>query len=156
MRELILLRHAKAMSSAPDGSDRSRPLSSRGEDEARAAAEWLASHGARPDRILCSPAHRTMATCEHVARRLESAAVSYEPGIYEATPGDLIALLDKHADAEKLLLIGHNPGLERLVALLVAGRSQDYRGMPPAAIAWLDLDTVLEPGCARLKAFWSP
>jgi hypothetical protein len=42
------------------------------------------------------------------------------------------------------------------VALLVEGRSQEYRGMPPAALAWLRLDGPLEPGNARLHAFWSP
>lgn len=156
MRELILLRHAKAMQSAPDGSDRSRPLSQRGEREAREAARWLADHHARPDLVLCSPAHRTMATCDAARAALDTPPVHYEPGIYEATPGELIALLDRHGEAERVLLVGHNPGLESLLALLLTGRSQDHRGMPPAAIAWIELEPPLEPGCGRLKAFWSP
>jgi phosphohistidine phosphatase len=156
MRDIILLRHAKAMASAPDGTDRARPLSSRGEREARAAAEWLAAHGAAPGRVLCSPAQRTMSTCEHVRQALDGPPVRFEPDIYEATPGQLIGLLEASADVDQVLLVGHNPGLEHLVALLVEGRSQDYRGMPPAAIAWLEFDGPLEPGNGRLKAFWSP
>lgn len=157
MRELILLRHAKAMSSSPDGSDVARPLSHRGEREARAAGEWLGKHHARPDRVLCSPAERTRATCTGVLTGLGPLPVRYEPDIYEATPGRLIALLDTHADADCALLIGHNPGLEQLVALLIQGTSSDYRGMRPAALAWIELDDeLLEPGRGRLKAFWAP
>lgn len=157
MRELILLRHAKAMSSSPDGSDMARPLNHRGEHEARHAGEWLSKHRAQPDRVLCSPARRTMETSTGVLTSLGPLPVRYEPDIYEATPGRLIALLDTHADAESVLLIGHNPGLEQLLALLVEGRSPDYRGMAPAALAWIELDDgLLEPGRGRLKAFWSP
>jgi phosphohistidine phosphatase SixA len=83
-------------------------------------------------------------------------AIELSEAIYEATPGELLALLDQHADAGSVLLIGHNPGLERLVALMVEGRSDDFRGMPPAGIAVLHLDDALEPGRARLDAFWSP
>jgi phosphatidylserine/phosphatidylglycerophosphate/cardiolipin synthase-like enzyme len=59
-------------------------------------------------------------------------------------------------DAGTVMLVGHNPGIERLVALLVEGRSDDFRGMPPGALAVLHLNGSLEPGNARLDAFWSP
>ena len=79
-----------------------------------------------------------------------------EDAIYDATPGELLALLDQQDDAQTVMLVGHNPGIERLVALLVEGRSDDFRGMPPGALAVLHLDGALEPGNARLDAFWSP
>jgi phosphohistidine phosphatase SixA len=156
MHELILLRHAETMSSAPDGSDHARPLSAHGEAEARAAGRWLAEHGAAPGRVLCSPAQRTLMTAREALPALDPCPLLYVPEIYDATPGDLLELLDRNDDAEQVLLIGHNPGIERLVALLVEGRSQEYRGMPPAALAWLHLDDSLEPGTARVHAFWSP
>ena len=55
-------------------------------------------------------------------------------------------------------MVGHNPGLERLAALLNSGRSGDCRGMPTAAVAvlGLPLETAIEPGAARLAAFWWP
>jgi len=56
-----------------------------------------------------------------------------------------------------VLLVGHNPGMEQLLALLTEGRSAGARGMSPAALAWIELaDDVLEPGHGRLRALWSP
>src|SRR5690606_29911434 len=88
--------------------------------------------------------------------RLRRAAAG--EAIYEATPGTLIGLLEEQRDVERLMLVGHNPGLERLVALLGSGRSDDYRGMPPAAVAVLTLPQgrAMEPGIGRLDAFWWP
>ena len=157
MHELILLRHAEAVPIETSGDDQQRPLSSRGEQEAQAAGLWLAARKLHPDRVLCSPSRRTEETT-----RLALAAIDHAPvpqlatEIYDASPGELLALLDQHNDADTVLLVGHNPGIERLVALLVEGRSDEFRGMPPGALAVLHLSGALEPGNARLDAFWSP
>lgn len=157
MHELILLRHAEAQPAPPGGEDEVRRLSGRGEQEARAAGAWLSKHGKRPDRVLCSPSERTCATANLALAEIERApAMLTAQEIYNATPGELLALLDQHGDANTVMLVGHNPGIERLVALLVEGRSDDFRGMPPAGLAVLHLDGPLEPGNARLDAFWSP
>jgi phosphohistidine phosphatase SixA len=157
MHELILLRHAEAQPASPGGDDAIRRLSGRGEQEARAAGTWLKAHGVRPERVLCSPSERTVATAHLALSTVDGApAMQMSPEIYNATPGELLALLDQHADVNTLMLVGHNPGIERLVALLVEGRSDEFRGMPPAGLAVLHLDGPLEPGSARLDAFWSP
>jgi phosphohistidine phosphatase len=154
--ELLLLRHAHAEFAVPGQHDRERPLSSRGVEEARAAATWLASQPL-PARILASPATRTRQTAAEVADRI-SAALVEEAAIYEAELRDLLEIVDRHRDAGRLLLVGHNPGFESLVALLTTGQSGDHRGMPPAGIAWLQFDagSEVEPGSGRLAAFWSP
>lgn len=158
MHELILLRHAEAQPAPPGGEDAVRRLSGRGEQEARAAGAWLKSHGLRPDRVLCSPSERTYATAQlALAVLAQPPEIQTFPEIYNATPGELLALLDQHADAVSVVLVGHNPGIERLVALLVEGRSDEFRGMPPAGLAVLhNTGGTLEPGGARLDAFWSP
>lgn len=158
MRELILLRHAHALPAAPGQADLDRPLSTEGLAEAEAAGHWLAQHRLVPDCVLCSPSRRTRETLEAVLGVIGYVDQRIEPAIYEATPGTLIALADGHAQAERLLLVGHNPGLEQLAALLHSGQSSDYRGMPPAGIVVLRLSdrAALEPGAARLGAFWWP
>ncbi|MCE7950347.1 MAG: histidine phosphatase family protein [Xanthomonadales bacterium PRO7] len=152
-REIVLLRHAHAENTAPGQNDSERALTLRGVAEARAAGHWLREQNAMPARVLCSPALRARQTLEHA---LGDVVVQIEPRIYAATAGELDALIDEHADAQRLLLVGHNPGFETFVALLATGQSGDFRGMPPGGIAWFELDGTAEPGSGRLKAFWSP
>jgi phosphohistidine phosphatase SixA len=158
MRELLLLRHAEAMSAGPDGRDTERPLSLHGEAQARAAGAWLAEHGAAPDAVLCSPARRTQMTADAVGKALRVPKPQFVHAIYRATPGELLALIENHApDARQVLLVGHNPGMEELLALLTEGRSAGARGMSPATVAWIELtDDALEPGHGRLQALLSP
>lgn len=158
MRELLLLRHAEAMAASADGRDIERPLSLNGGAQARAAGTWLAAEDARPGVVLCSSARRAQMTADVVCQALRAPAPKLLQEIYQATPGELLWLLEGHADgAERVLLVGHNPGLEQLLALLTEGRSAGARGMAPAALAWLELgDAALEPGRARLRTLWSP
>lgn len=158
MRELILLRHAHAGSAAAGQTDLDRPLSGEGLAEAEAAGRWLAGNGRVPDLALCSPARRTRETLEAVLAQIGYVDQRLEDEIYEASPGTLAALADRHRGVERLLLVGHNPGLEQLAALMHSGQSGDYRGMPPAGIAVLTLpaQAAIEPGIATLSAFWWP
>lgn len=156
--ELILIRHAHAEAQAPSGRDIDRPLSALGRTQAAAAAAWLAGHGIASARVLYSPALRTRQTCEALRRELPVLELIEETGIYEATPGELIRIIERHRPAPRLLLIGHNPGLESLVSLLAEGSSTQGRGMPTGAIARLSIpaDRALEPGAARVVEFWWP
>jgi phosphohistidine phosphatase SixA len=153
-REILLLRHAHAENAAPGSGDAERNLSLRGVAEARAAGPWLRDQAALPARVLCSPAARARQTLQHALG--DDVGAQIEPRIYAATAGELDALIDEHADAQRLLLVGHNPGFETFVALLATGQSGDFRGMPPGGIAWFELDGSAEPGAGTLKAFWSP
>lgn len=158
MRELILLRHAHAEAASAGQADLDRPLSAEGLAEAEAAGRWLAANHLVPDCVLCSPSRRTRETLEAVLGTIGYIDQRIEPAIYEATPGTLIGLADANVEVGRLMLVGHNPGLERLAALLHSGQSGDYRGMPPAGIAVLNVpvETALEPGIAQLSAFWWP
>lgn len=158
MRELILLRHAHAESAAPGQDDIDRPLSRQGQAEAELAGRWLKTENLVPDLVLCSPARRTRETLEQVLQVIGYADQRQEQRIYEATPGALIQVADEHREVGRVLLVGHNPGLEQVAALLSSGQSGDFRGMPAGSIAVLRLpaDTALEPGIAQLAAFWWP
>ena len=158
MRELILLRHAHADPAMPGQADLDRGLSAEGVAEAEAAGRWLAENGYVPDAVLCSPSRRTRETLEIALRTIGYVDQRIEPSIYEATPGTLIALADTNVQTGRLMIVGHNPGLEQLAALMHSGQSGDYRGMPPGGVAVLSLPAAaaIEPGIATLAAFWWP
>ncbi|MDQ3494538.1 MAG: histidine phosphatase family protein [Pseudomonadota bacterium] len=158
MRELILLRHAHAEPAQAGQADPDRPLSAAGHAEAGAAGRWLAHKRLLPDRALCSPARRARETLEAALAAIGDVEQRLDEGIYEASAGTLAALVDQHREVGRLLLVGHNPGLERLAALMHSGQSGDYRGMPPGGIAVLRLpaEAAIEPGIATLSEFWWP
>ena len=158
MRQLVLLRHAHAEPAAAGQSDFDRPLSPEGVAEAEAAGVWLEQHGYKPDLVVYSPARRTKETIERVLAVLGNVEARPEPRIYEATPGTLMAIADAHRDLGRVLMVGHNPGLEQALALLSSGQSGDFRGMPAGGVAVLDLPPAadLEPGIGTVAAFWWP
>ena len=86
-------------------------------------------------------------TSEHVRREIHSGPFFL-----------LLALADANREAERLLIVGHNPGLEHLAALMHSGQTGDYRGMPTSSVVVLKLpvDASIEPGIATLSAFWWP
>lgn len=156
-RELILLRHAQAEPANPTQDDAARALSARGRSDADAAGDWLRRQNAAPTLALCSPAARARETCDRVQALLAPMELHIDARIYEATPGALIRILDDHAASPSILLVGHNPGLEGLLALCLSGSSSAARGMPPAGIAWLRLPPGnLQPASAELRHFWWP
>ena len=158
MRELILLRHAHAEPAVSGQADLDRPLSPVGLAEAEAAGKWLKENKLLPDCVLCSPSRRTRETLEAVMTAIGYVEKRLEDRIYEATPGTLAALVDERRDLDRVLIVGHNPGLEQLVALMTDGTSSDYRGMPPGGVAVLGFprEASIEPGVASLNAFWWP
>ncbi|KFN50683.1 SixA phosphatase family protein [Arenimonas composti] len=158
MRELILLRHAHAENALPGQDDHDRPLSLQGQAEAEAAGRWLREHGHLPARVVVSSARRARETVEQALAALGYVEVREDARIYDATPGRLLQVLDDHREISPLLLVGHNPGFEQLVALLSAGRSGEFRGMPAGGVAVLQFDegVGLEPGAAKLANFWWP
>lgn len=158
MRELILLRHAHAEPATAGQPDLDRPLSPQGLAEAEAAGRWLAEQGLIPDCVLSSPARRARETLETVLDAIGYVEQRLDERIYEATAGVLAEVADSYRDTERLMMVGHNPGFERLAALMHSGQSGDYRGMPTASVVVLSLPAgaPLEPGVASLAAFWWP
>lgn len=156
-RDIILLRHAHAEPGNRGQDDADRALTARGRTEADTAGTWLKSQRINPDRVVCSSAARARETYAHVQAITGYADAEEDARIFEATPGDLIDVL-AGSDAACTLIVGHNPGLENLVALLTDGASDNGRGMPTAAVVWLRLprSAQLEPGAAEVRQFWWP
>ncbi|OKI08182.1 phosphohistidine phosphatase [Streptomyces sp. CB02923] len=164
-RRIVLLRHAKADWSQE--SDHERPLAERGRKEAPVAGHWLAGAGISPDLTLCSTAARTRETWKLVVGELpQRPRTVYEERLYEASLGELIALLNETSDeVDDLMLVGHNPGMHALADALAGEAEGDLlprmnrSGFPTAAIAVLSFTgswKTVEHGVGRLSAFWAP
>ena len=110
-RQLLLLRHAKAVLGEPGMEDFDRPLAERGEKAAKAMGRYMAEHGLVPDRVLCSPARRTRSTWEIAARELPKTDVRMMQGLYDFGDGEaLLEAVRKHGgNARRLLLVATIP-----------------------------------------------
>lgn len=126
MRRLMVLRHAK--SAWPEGvQDHRRPLGPRGLRDAPAAGRALAEVGGLPDLALCSTAVRARRTWELAAAEWGTPPpVRYDRRLYAAGVADLLDVVrEVPREVEALLLVGHNPGLEELVAELAGDGLDD-------------------------------
>jgi len=119
--DLFLLRHADAVEADVwDGSERQRPLDDSGRKQAAALAAHLGRLGFRADRMLSSPLTRALETAGPVAAALGLTVVQeprLEPGF---GPRRLGELLDANQH-DRLILVGHNPDLERVTLQLSGG-----------------------------------
>ena len=131
MKSLTLLRHAKSERESPDGSDFARSLNERGRRDAARMGEEIRRLGLRYDLVLASPAQRVVET-------LEGAGISpgFDKRIYDASTADLLAIVREVVDkVERLMLVGHNPGFERLASQLT-GSALD---VPTGALVEIEL-----------------
>ena len=157
---LVIVRHAKSSWADPDLADHDRPLNARGRRAATVVGRHLRDAGPVPDLVVCSSATRARET---LARFELPAAtdVRVEDLLYGA---DAPTLLDRlrtvPATVGSVLLLGHNPGVEDLVALLVADRHAVPDRFPTGAVADLRVSngrwSELAPHGAALRDFVVP
>ena len=139
MRQLILLRHAKAAPGSDTGDDFDRALAQRGRDDAPVVARALAEAGAEPQIVLVSAARRTRETWALVAPSFPSATARFVEHLYNA-PADLILREAEAAGAANVMVIAHNPGLHELASRLAhrmnAMESRVRAKFPTSAVAF--------------------
>jgi phosphohistidine phosphatase len=99
--------------------------------------ELVREHGLIPDVVISSDAVRARLTAEAVAEAARYAGeILLDRRLYMASPADTRSLLRTVPDkAGTVMIVGHNPGLEELVAQLT-GERQD---LPTAALAQIVL-----------------
>lgn len=126
-RTLILTRHAKSSwdSSAP--SDHARPLNKRGRHSAAALGNWLRDTQRLPDQVISSSSQRTRET--HQLMEL-TAPASFTERLYHAS-AELILSALREASGQRVLMLGHNPGIGEFAHKIVTNppdhsRFEDY------------------------------
>ena len=121
--------------------------------------QLLARQSAVPDLILSSTAKRATATAKRVAKAMGyEGQVIYEQTMYLAEPGAYLKAIRDHADThERVMIIGHNPGLETLIRTMT-GTDQP---LPTAALADIQLTIQSWKGLKQttqgeLRNLWLP
>lgn len=148
MKTLILLRHAKSGWDDHGARDFDRRLNHKGERAARTVGQHMRDRGLSWDHAIASPAVRVVETLDQVSagygRTIEP---EWDRRAYLASAAMLLDLIHHApADADTLLMSGHNPGLEDLILMLVpdhagnALRDEVEAKFPTASLAVMTCD----------------
>jgi phosphohistidine phosphatase len=167
VKTLTLLRHAKSGWDDPVARDFDRPLNPKGRRAAQTMGRHLRQQRLSYDRVIASPAVRVEETIAELEAGFgRGLGVAWDRRLYLASAGSLLDVVrETDAAAGSLLLIGHNPGLEDLVLLLVpdvAGTLRDSveEKYPTATLAEMTFDAddwgALAAGGATLTRFVRP
>ena len=137
MKTLLVLRHAKSSRNDPALDDHERPLNKRGQRDAPRMGELVREYGLIPDVVISSDAVRARLTAEAVAEAARYAGeILLDPHLYMACPDEILSLLPMvRENAETVMIVGHNPGLEKLVEQLTGERHD----LPTATLAHIRL-----------------
>jgi phosphohistidine phosphatase len=158
-KTLLILRHAKSSWKESERADHDRPLNKRGKRDAPRIGKLLREVDLIPDLILSSTARRAQKTAEAVAE-----ASGYEGEIqladelYAAGPEVYLEALQALPEGiDRVLVVGHNPGLEELVEQLTG----EAVSLPTAALARVALPAESWQALAKeiegeLVGLWTP
>lgn len=164
MKHLTLIRHAKSSWGDASLPDFERPLGERGlKDAPRVGAYLQARQFPPPDRIVSSPALRAITTARIMAEALGSdrESIVLDERIYEASLGSLYSIIREFEDAAAhLILVGHNPGFERLAYALDPSFEGDGEKYPTCGVAHMELEiehwAEVSGGCTSKSEFIYP
>jgi len=118
--ELLLLRHGKTDWEA-ELDDYYRPLVEQGRRGAQRIGVWLAQQGLLPDHVVSSPAERALDAADNCCKSMgmDPRLIHREPRVYVADQSMLLKILAEcPAGAKRVMLVGHNPGMEQLLTWL--------------------------------------
>jgi len=153
MKQLVIMRHAKAEKAPAGGEDFDRPLAQRGHEEAASVARALKGYGVKPDFALVSSARRTLETFRAVEGVLGDIPALISKDLYNAGADSLRRLIEAHEDdGACVLVVAHNPGVQYLAAdyLFEGAASPDIvakvqGGYPTATATVFEVDVAGRP-----------
>lgn len=168
MKTLTLLRHAKSGWDDPVLRDFDRPLNGKGKRAAQMVGRNWRSLALGFDHVVASPAVRVIETLEQVAAGYgEALAPVWDRRLYLASATTLLDIVHElPAGASNALLVGHNPGLEDLVLMLVPDTAEQplrddvEAKFPTASTVQMQFDVddwrKVASGKAKLSVFVRP
>jgi phosphohistidine phosphatase len=137
MKTLLILRHAKSSWQDSGLDDHDRPLNKRGKQAAPQMGRLLKAQDLVPELIVSSTAKRARKTAALVAENCGyEGSVEVNQQLYHASAGQAIAVLTElYHDEARVMLVGHNPGVEELLEVLTG----QVAALPTAALAQVEL-----------------
>ncbi|HYU69177.1 MAG TPA: histidine phosphatase family protein [Burkholderiales bacterium] len=127
--ELILWRHAEAEDGSPDSA---RKLTEHGREQALRVAAWLRPRLPGNCEVLVSPAARAQQTAQALG-----VAFVMSPAVgTDAVADDVISAVGWPASSQATLIVGHQPTLGRVAALLLSGAAADW-DIGKGALWWI-------------------
>jgi phosphohistidine phosphatase len=170
---LYILRHGIAAERGTPGfkTDADRPLTPKGRRQLRQIADAMKNLDLRFNLILSSPFLRARQTAEIVAQSLklkkrlafsDELAPDGDPKalirqLNELEPAPAaIALARIGAPRKNVLLVGHEPYLSRLVALLISGKAATTIDLKKGGLCRLETDSLRFGQCAALAWLLTP
>jgi phosphohistidine phosphatase len=163
-RYLFILRHAEA--ERGEGiEDSQRPLNQSGINSIAVIGNRLQAAGECLDRIYSSPATRTEQTIRRLCPYLDypESHIVWKPSLYLAGCAELLAVLTQcTSQCNRMMLVGHNPGLQNLLSHLLPNKKSAAvaESLPTMAVAKLEILAddwrELAPGCGRLLYLHKP
>lgn len=154
MTELVFMRHGHSLSALEAGvqSDSLRPLSTRGEKEALAAARHLSASGFAPARIVSSPYLRADRTAEIAAAVFPAASRETARALSDGPAQAVLDLLLRLAqDGARVMVVGHQPLMGAIAGYFL---QQDGFDLSPAGFVRVNYSQ--HPGSSSLVEFYSP
>jgi len=160
-KQLLIMRHAKSSWKDLGQTDFERDLNDRGRRVAPQMGQFLVDQSVVPDKVISSSANRATQTTELVteAAGIDESDVQFVRYLYHAPADEYLDALERFdgENVERLMMVGHNPGLEELIYRL----AKAHERMPTAAIAQFDLGdqdwiSIRKPFKAKLLAVWRP
>jgi phosphohistidine phosphatase len=127
--DLVLWRHADA---AEGGRDLDRRLTAKGRKQAARMAKWLTAQLPSRYAVLCSPARRARETADALGVRYRISE-RLAPG---AAPADILEVAGWPSHKGALVVVGHQPDLGRVAAVLLAGAEAEW-SVKKGGLWWL-------------------
>lgn len=112
MKQLYLLRHAHTVPHGLGLSDFDRYLDEKGQEESQKIAEYLIQKKITFDFVMCSSALRAQETLEPLRSVIGTKAIEISENFYNISEDKILGHLQQVSDDKnKVLYIGHNPGI---------------------------------------------
>ena len=160
---LYIVRHAIAADRQPDSSeqrDSERPLTDAGRKKFKQIARALDNLGTQIDLILTSPYLRAADTAGILRKKLNLDKERLIQIDDLAPGGDPVRLMSdikgKYGNSGSIALVGHEPGLSRLISVLLSGDPTLSITLKKGGVCCLTVENPQYARCATLEWLLAP